>query len=180
MDYLTPSTLPQPKLKRTNTGFTPNQIIALDATIPESAKHIWYKYSQLKILDSNKRNGHGDVDDEHNIKSLVKNPARFEEEFVKHVETSLGRSMYNCDNLAAYQAASNTIRDALLIDWANTQQRQTIQDGKRVYYLSLEFLMGRAMDNALINLKAEKNTQNLYLIWVSTWKMSWTKNQMLL
>ncbi|KAL6451519.1 GPH1 Glycogen phosphorylase [Candida maltosa Xu316] len=157
MDYLTPSTLPHPKLKRTNTGFTPNQIIALDAAIPESAKHIWYKYSQLTILDSNKRNG-GSIDKEDNIKSIVENPDRFEEEFVKHVETSLGRSMYNCDNLAAYQAASNTIRDALIIDWANTQQRQTIQDGKRVYYLSLEFLMGRAMDNALINLNCEQNT----------------------
>lgn len=156
MDYLTPSTLPHPKLKRTNTGFTPNQIIALDAAIPESAKHIWYKYSQLKILDSHKRNG---PEDEDNVKSVVDDPDRFEEEFVKHVETSLGRSMYNCDNLAAYQAASNTIRDALVIDWANTQQRQTIQDGKRVYYLSLEFLMGRAMDNALINLNSEKNTQ---------------------
>ena len=107
-------------------------------------------------MDSHKRNG---PEDEDNVKSVVDDPDRFEEEFVKHVETSLGRSMYNCDNLAAYQAASNTIRDALVIDWANTQQRQTIQDGKRVYYLSLEFLMGRAMDNALINLNSEKNTQ---------------------
>ncbi|EGW30147.1 uncharacterized protein SPAPADRAFT_144470 [Spathaspora passalidarum NRRL Y-27907] len=152
-DYLTPSTLPQPKLKRTNTGFTPNQIIALDASIPESAKHIWYKNSQLTILDS-KRKQPSDT-----VKSVVDSKEKFEEEFVKHVETSLGRSMYNCDDLAAYQAASNTIRDALIIDWANTQQKQTIQDGKRVYYLSLEFLMGRAMDNALINLKCENNTR---------------------
>ncbi|CAI5760215.1 unnamed protein product [Candida verbasci] len=157
MDYLTPTTLPQPKLKRTNTGFTPNQIIALDASIPESAKHIWYKYSQLDLLE--KRNGHVNNNHKKNIKSIVDKPDRFEEEFVKHVETGLGRSMYNCDDLAAYQAASNTIRDALVIDWANTQQRQTIQDGKRVYYLSLEFLMGRAMDNALINLKCEQNTK---------------------
>ncbi|KAG7660592.1 GPH1 [[Candida] subhashii] len=155
-DYLTPSTLPQPKLKRTNTGFTPNQIIALDATIPESAKHIWYKYSQLNILDSQRKK---QQNEQRTIKSIVDDKDIFEEQFVKHVETSLGRSMYNCDNLAAYQAAANTIRDALLIDWANTQQKQTIQDGKRVYYLSLEFLMGRAMDNSLINLKSETNTK---------------------
>ena len=37
-DYLTPAELPHPKLKRTNTGFTPNQIIAIDAAIPEAAK----------------------------------------------------------------------------------------------------------------------------------------------
>ncbi|RLV92507.1 Glycogen phosphorylase [Spathaspora sp. JA1] len=152
-DYLTPSTLPQPKLKRTNTGFTPNQIIALDASIPESAKHIWFKNSQLAILDSKRKQP------SETSKSVADSPEKFEQEFVKHVETSLGRSMYNCDDLAAYQAAANTIRDALIIDWANTQQKQTIQDGKRVYYLSLEFLMGRAMDNSLINLKCEENTK---------------------
>ncbi|KAK6201704.1 releases glucose-1-phosphate from glycogen [Scheffersomyces amazonensis] len=153
-DYLTPSELPQPKLKRTNTGFTPNQIIALDASIPESAKHIWYKYSQLKVLDSGKRGTHApDSADVLNSKDA------FEQSFVRHVETTLARNMYNCDNLAAYQAASETIRDGLLIDWANTQQKQTVQDGKRVYYLSLEFLMGRAMDNALINLKSRDNTK---------------------
>lgn len=151
-DYLTPSELPQPKLKRTNTGFTPNQIIALDASIPELAKHIWYKYSQLKVLDSKKQTATTEDD-------VLTNKDAFEELFVKHVETTLARNMYNCDNLAAYQATSNTIRDALLIDWANTQQKQTIQDGKRVYYLSLEFLMGRAMDNALINLKLRDNTK---------------------
>ncbi|KAK6463838.1 releases glucose-1-phosphate from glycogen [Scheffersomyces coipomensis] len=153
-DYLTPSELPQPKLKRTNTGFTPNQIIALDASIPETAKHIWFKYSQLKVLDSGKRGTHAP-----DSAAVLSTKDAFEESFVRHVETTLARNMYNCDSLAAYQAASNTIRDGLLIDWANTQQKQTIQDGKRVYYLSLEFLMGRAMDNALINLKSRDNTK---------------------
>ncbi|ODV82117.1 glycosyltransferase family 35 protein [Suhomyces tanzawaensis NRRL Y-17324] len=149
-DYLTPAELPQPKLKRTNTGFTPNQIIALDAAIPEGAKHIWAKYSQLKPLNGNH---HGqDLESK-----LVHDRGAFEESFVRHVETTLARNMYNCDNLAAYQAASSTVRDALLVDWANTQQKQTVHNGKRVYYLSLEFLMGRAMDNALINLKGRDN-----------------------
>lgn len=152
-DYLTPSTLPQPKLKRTNTGFTPNQIIALDAAIPESAKHIWYKYSQLKRLDS--AGGKYQAPP-----SVAHDKDAFEQSFVRHVETTLARTLYNCDNLAAYQAASNTVRDALLIDWANTQQRQTVHNGKRVYYLSLEFLMGRAMDNALINLDSRDNTKS--------------------
>ncbi|SGZ53955.1 CIC11C00000004834 [Sungouiella intermedia] len=140
-DYLTPSELPHPKLKRTNTGFTPNQIIAYDAQIPESAKSIWSKYSKLKKLENLSEPGLATIDKDD-----------FEKNFVNHVEFSLARNMYNCDNLAAYQAASDSIRDALLLDWANTQQKQTIHDGKRVYYLSLEFLMGRAMDNALINL----------------------------
>lgn len=144
-DYLTPSEMPHPKLKRTNTGFTPNQIIAYDAQIPESAKAIWAKYSKLKKLENLSSRSE-------QFNSLDKD--EFEKNFVKHVEFSLARNMYNCDNLAAYQAASESIRDAVLVDWANTQQKQTVHDGKRVYYLSLEFLMGRAMDNALINLNA--------------------------
>lgn len=138
--------MPHPKLKRTNTGFTPNQIIAYDAQIPESAKNIWGKYSKLKKLESlSKPTAASSIDKD-----------EFEKSFVSHVEFSLARNMYNCDNLAAYQAASVSIRDALLLDWANTQQKQTIHDGKRVYYLSLEFLMGRAMDNALINLDSRE------------------------
>lgn len=145
-DYLTPSELPHPKLKRTNTGFTPNQIIAYDAQIPESAKSIWGKYSKLKKLENLSKSEEGSKLDED----------EFEKNFVNHVEFTLARNMYNCDNLAAYQAASESIRDTLLLDWANTQQKQTIHDGKRVYYLSLEFLMGRAMDNALINLNSRE------------------------
>lgn len=144
-DYLTPSEMPHPKLKRTNTGFTPNQIIAYDAQIPESAKAVWGKYSKLKKLDALGKHddGHAHVDKD-----------AFEENFINHVEFSLARNMYNCDDLAAYQAAAQTTRDSVLLDWANTQQKQTVHDGKRVYYLSLEFLMGRAMDNALINLNS--------------------------
>jgi glucan phosphorylase len=59
--------------------------------------------------------------------------------------------MFNCDETAAYAAASLAFRDRLITEWNRTQQRQTFADGKRVYYLSLEFLMGRALDNAMLN-----------------------------
>lgn len=156
-DYLTPSELPQPKLSRTNTGFTPNQIIAFESAIPESSKKIWKKHTHLRSLDITE-NRYGKNEDKED--TPLNDQEKFEEVFVKHVEVTLARNMYNCDNLGAYQAASKTIRDGLLIDWANTQQKQTVHDGKRVYYLSLEFLMGRAMDNALINLKSRENTKS--------------------
>lgn len=59
--------------------------------------------------------------------------------------------MFNCDETAAYAAASLAFRDRLITQWNHTQQRQTFADSKRVYYLSLEFLMGRALDNAMLN-----------------------------
>jgi starch phosphorylase len=63
----------------------------------------------------------------------------------------LARSVFNCDESAAYAATSLAFRDRLIVDWNKTQQRQTFNDNKRVYYLSLEFLMGRALDNAILN-----------------------------
>ncbi|OBA20679.1 glycosyl transferase [Metschnikowia bicuspidata var. bicuspidata NRRL YB-4993] len=153
-DYLTPSELPQPRLRRTNTGFTPNQIVAYDAQISEAAKIIWRKYSSLRPMGSTKERKKAEITAE-----------EFENRFIKHVEFTLARNMYNCNDLGAYQAASQSIRDSVLLDWADTQQNQTVHDGKRVYYLSLEFLMGRAMDNALINTNSravvEKTLDNL-------------------
>jgi starch phosphorylase len=75
----------------------------------------------------------------------------FEKDVVNHVETTLARSMFNCDETAAYAAASMAFRNRLILEWNRTQQRQTFADQKRIYYLSLEFLMGRALDNAMLN-----------------------------
>lgn len=84
--------------------------------------------------------------------SGFQNKDQFEKEVVRHVETTLARSMFNCDETAAYAATSLAFRDRLIIEWNRTQQRQTFADSKRVYYLSLEFLMGRALDNAMLNI----------------------------
>ena len=75
----------------------------------------------------------------------------FETEVVRHIETSLARSLFNCDEFAAYAGTALAFRDRLVVEWNKTQQRQTFADQKRVYYLSLEFLMGRALDNAMLN-----------------------------
>lgn len=69
--------------------------------------------------------------------------------------TTLARTHFNMDNLAGYQATAYTIRDQLLSQWDETQQHQTQMDCKRVYYLSLEFLMGRSLLNAILNLRLE-------------------------
>ncbi|KAG1751749.1 hypothetical protein EDB19DRAFT_1198501 [Suillus lakei] len=71
---------------------------------------------------------------------------------VNHVQTSLGRQPHEIDNLGAYQAAALSVRDNLIINWNETQLHYSRTAGKRAYYLSLEFLMGRALDNAFLNL----------------------------
>ncbi|KAI0790153.1 glycogen phosphorylase [Irpex lacteus] len=72
--------------------------------------------------------------------------------FVNHVNTSLARQAYNLDDFGAYQAAALSTRDNLIINWNETQLNYTRKAPKRAYYLSLEFLMGRTFDNALLNL----------------------------
>jgi len=71
---------------------------------------------------------------------------------VGHVNTSLARQAYNLDDLGAYQAAALSVRDNLLVNWNDTQREYNRKAPKRAYYLSLEFLMGRTLDNALLNL----------------------------
>nr|CAG8593376.1 3640_t:CDS:10 [Entrophospora candida] len=68
----------------------------------------------------------------------------FQKAFVNHVATTLARSIYNVDNF-----------NTLIKRWNYTQQRHTEVDPKRVYYLSLEFLLGRSLDNALLNLRVK-------------------------
>nr|1YGP_A Chain A, Yeast Glycogen Phosphorylase [Saccharomyces cerevisiae]1YGP_B Chain B, Yeast Glycogen Phosphorylase [Saccharomyces cerevisiae] len=122
-----------PRLTRRLTGFLPQEIKSIDTMIPLLSRALWNK---------------------HQVKKFNK-AEDFQDRFIDHVETTLARSLYNCDDMVAYEAASMSIRDNLVIDWNKTQQKFTTRDPKRVYYLSLEFLMGRALDNALINMKIE-------------------------
>lgn len=124
-----PEGITRPKHKRTPTGFGPGEIKSVEASIPEPQREAWKR----------------------NQTAAFKSSDEFEKEVVRHVETSLARSMFNCDEKAAYSATSLAFRDRLILDWNKTQQRQTYRDSKRVYYLSLEFLMGRALDNAMLN-----------------------------
>ena len=47
---------------------------------------------------------------------------------------------------------ANTVKDHLVSRWIRTQQHYYQKDAKRVYYLSLEFYMGRSLTNTMVNL----------------------------
>jgi len=72
--------------------------------------------------------------------------------YTNHLLYSLAKDQYSATTLDRYMSLALTIRDRLIERWISTQQRYYKKDAKRVYYLSAEFLMGRALSNNLINL----------------------------
>ena len=64
----------------------------------------------------------------------------------------LGRSHYCRSTHYPYQALALALRDRLMERWKRTRQAYEQADAKHAYYLSLEFLMGRTLNNALLNL----------------------------
>lgn len=76
--------------------------------------------------------------------------------------TTLARTPSNLDGLAAYQAVAHSVRDQLIHQWNETQNHHTHVDAKRCYYLSLEFLMGRSLDNAILNMELKGTYKSIY------------------
>src|SRR5512138_1705085 len=72
--------------------------------------------------------------------------------FSEHMEYTLGKDKYSASNNDFYNAMAYTIRDRMVEHWLDTQQAYHNADPKRVYYLSMEFLMGRTLVNSMVNL----------------------------
>ncbi|HEV7238131.1 MAG TPA: glycogen/starch/alpha-glucan phosphorylase [Thermoanaerobaculia bacterium] len=75
--------------------------------------------------------------------------------FAHRMMYSVARDEFNATDENAYQALAYAVRDRLTDRWFKTQDRYYREDVKRVYYLSLEFLLGRMLLNAVVNLGAE-------------------------
>lgn len=76
----------------------------------------------------------------------------------RNIETNL-KTHFFCDIKEAseqqiYQAVAYALKDFIIDWWIATQKKCEEQDAKRVYYLSMEFLIGRTLGNTLINLNA--------------------------
>ena len=75
--------------------------------------------------------------------------------FVNHIEYTCARSRFNFDKFSAYLACSYSVRDRLIELFNDTQEYFIAQKVKHVYYVSIEFLVGRFLRNALQNLELE-------------------------
>jgi glycogen phosphorylase len=77
-----------------------------------------------------------------------------------HFHLTLGRDASSETHMYLYNAAALTVRDRLVERWRQTRERYKQQRPKRVAYLSMEFLMGRALTNAVLNLDIEPALRN--------------------
>ncbi|KAG5857828.1 hypothetical protein ANANG_G00023530 [Anguilla anguilla] len=82
----------------------------------------------------------------------VENVAELKKGFNRHLHFTLVKDRNVATQRDYYFALAHTIRDHLVGRWIRTQQFYYETDPKRVYYLSLEFYMGRTLQNTMINL----------------------------
>ena len=82
------------------------------------------------------------------------------EEFKQNVEDNLKvlfrRSVEDADQQQLFQAVAYATKDIVIDQWMASHKQIEKEDKKIVYYLSMEFLMGRALGNMIINLKGNK------------------------
>ncbi len=84
---------------------------------------------------------------------LLKNDREsLQENIVNHLEFSQAKDKYSANKADLYKSLVYTIRDRLFERWIATQQAYFRADAKRVYYISMEYMMGRTLCNALLNL----------------------------
>ncbi len=95
-----------------------------------------------------------------NQKFALKNSAKHvTADLHRHFNFTLGRFDTDEPDGEMLQAICLTIRDRIMERWRETKNSEKFKDRKKVYYLSLEFLLGRSLNNAVLNLGVAKQVR---------------------
>ena len=80
----------------------------------------------------------------------------FKRSVLYNVKTLYRKTLEEATDQQIFQAVSYAVKDMIVDNWIKTQENYEKKDPKIVYYMSMEFLMGRALGNNMINLMAYK------------------------
>ena len=80
----------------------------------------------------------------------------FKRSVLYNVKTLYRKTLEEATPQQIFQAVAYAVKDQVITNWMETQEEFEKKDPKTVYYLSMEFLMGRALGNIMINLQAYK------------------------
>ena len=86
------------------------------------------------------------------IKKTTFNKKKFKKEVEANTRVLFRRTLEEATPQQIYQAVAYSIKDDIIDNWIETHKAYAAQDKKTVYYMSMEFLMGRALGNNMINL----------------------------
>ena len=83
----------------------------------------------------------------------------FKKSVIENVKNQYRRTIDEATPQQIFQAVSYAIKDVIIDDWIATQKQFDETGAKKVYYLSMEFLMGRALGNNIINIRARQEVR---------------------
>ncbi len=96
----------------------------------------------------------GEPKEEHNMKSKMFEKETFKKDVAENLKNLFRKTLDEATQQEIFQAVSYSVKDVIIDEWLATQHAFDREDPKFVYYMSMEFLMGRALGNNLINLTA--------------------------
>ena len=87
------------------------------------------------------------------------NKKEFQKAVKENVKRLYRKTIEEATELQRFQAVAYAVKDEIIDNWLATQEQYKKDDPKTVYYMSMEFLMGRALGNCLINLTSYKEVR---------------------
>ncbi len=87
---------------------------------------------------------------------MFSNKQEFQQAFLKRLEMMCGKPFKESSKSDHFQTLGHMIREHVSSNWIHTKERYGVSQGKQVYYLSIEFLLGRLLRHNLMNLGIEQ------------------------
>lgn len=85
----------------------------------------------------------------------------FKKSVIYNVKNLFRKTIDEATNEQVFQAVAYAVKDVVIDEWIATHKEYEKEDAKTLYYLSMEFLMGRALGNNIINIMAQKEIKEV-------------------